>query len=82
MDNATTLQADYTAMLMTSQSQLQIAKNNFRDLGITIGSAVLPQLNQLLQYAIPVMQMLADKFMSLPLPCRCWSWGFPCWSSP
>ena len=65
MDTATTLQADYTAMLMTSQSQLQIAKNNFRDLGITIGSAVLPQLNQLLQYAIPVMQMLADKFMSL-----------------
>ena len=64
-DEATTLQMDYAAMLMTSQSQVQIFKNNFRDLGMTLGSVVLPKLNEIMQYLIPVMQALGDEVHGL-----------------
>ncbi len=47
----------------TMESQLKIFKNTLRDVGITIGSALLPFLNKMLKFAKP----LIDKFgKSLP----------------
>ena len=76
-DEATTLQMDYAAMLMTTQSQVQIFKNNFRDLGMTLGSVVLPKLNEIMQYMIPLMQTLGDKFMALSGPTQLLIVGIP-----
>lgn len=43
----------------TTASQLQMAKNNLSDLGITIGSVLLPALNDLLKAITPIIQGFA-----------------------
>ena len=63
--NAITLQADYAAMLMTTDSQIKIAKNNLSELGMTIGSVVMPVINELASYAIPIIQDLTKAFAGL-----------------
>lgn len=40
----------------TTESQIQIMKNNFRDLGLTVGAALLPALNGLIDIIIPIAQ--------------------------
>lgn len=64
-ETAITLQADYAAMLMTTDSQLKIAKNNLSELGYTIGAVVMPAVNELLSYAIPIIQDLTKAFAGL-----------------
>lgn len=44
----------------TTASQIQIAKNRFNDIGITIGSAVLPALNDLLLKLKPIIEGFAN----------------------
>lgn len=60
-----TLQDDYTAMLLTTENQTKILQNNWKDLGITVGTYILPTINKLLQYAIPAIEFLADGFGAL-----------------
>jgi TP901 family phage tail tape measure protein len=44
----------------TTEAQLQLLKNQFNDLGITIGSFVLPVLNQLITFARGLIESFAD----------------------
>lgn len=39
----------------TTESQIQIMKNTFKDIGVTIGAAILPLFNDLLQAVKPVI---------------------------
>lgn len=52
----TALTAEAEKRYATTASQIQIAKNNLTDIGITIGSAVLPPLNSLLQSLKPLFE--------------------------
>ncbi len=59
----TALTEEAAKRYQTTESQLKILKNTLRDVGITIGSALLPFLNKMLKFAKP----LIDKFgKSLP----------------
>ncbi|MBU5214558.1 phage tail tape measure protein [Heyndrickxia oleronia] len=52
----------------TTESQLQILKNKLVDIGITLGQAILPVINNLITYSQPLIDMianLAEKFGSL-----------------
>jgi TP901 family phage tail tape measure protein len=59
------LQMDYERMLNTTDSAVKIFKNNIKDLGITIGSYVMPYINKAIQLAIPLIQDLGKAFGSL-----------------
>lgn len=53
------LQTEAEKRYATTASQIQIAKNNLYDLGITIGTIVLPALNQILVSLKPVIERMA-----------------------
>jgi hypothetical protein len=53
------LQTEAEKRYATTSAQIQIAKNNLYDLGITIGTILLPPLNQLLQSLKPVIEAVA-----------------------
>lgn len=44
----------------TTASQIQIAKNNLNDLGITIGSVVLPVLNKMFTAIAPILSKVVE----------------------
>lgn len=46
----------YEKQAQTSGSQLQVAKNNFKSLSITLGQALLPVVNDLLEAIMPMVQ--------------------------
>ena len=45
----------------TTESQMILFKNSLKDIGITIGSAVLPFLNDMLESAKPLLREFGDK---------------------
>lgn len=51
----TSLQMEYVTKNSTTAARLAIAENNFRVLGITIGTKLLPQLNKVLDKLIPLI---------------------------
>lgn len=53
------LNAEAEKRYATTASQIQIAKNNFNDLGITIGSVVLPHINNLFKTLGPIVSKIA-----------------------
>ncbi len=53
------LQEEAEKRFATTASQIQIAKNNLYDLGITVGSVLLPALNDLMKDITPVIQSFA-----------------------
>jgi TP901 family phage tail tape measure protein len=55
MENSA-LTAEASTRYGTTESQIQIMKNNFRDLGLTIGDALLPALNGLIGIIVPIAQ--------------------------
>ncbi|NEP14534.1 MAG: phage tail tape measure protein, partial [Symploca sp. SIO2C1] len=57
---ATSLQDEFAARSATTANQLQLLGNNFREIGITIGSAILPALNNTLLAIQPVIIGFAD----------------------
>ncbi|NEP55921.1 MAG: phage tail tape measure protein [Symploca sp. SIO2G7] len=57
---ATSLQDEFAARSATTANQLQLLGNNFREIGITIGSAILPALNNTLKAIQPVIVGFAD----------------------
>lgn len=56
------LEREYEMALLSTQSQWNILKNNINDVGITIGTYVLPYVNKLVQMAVPAVRMLGDAF--------------------
>jgi len=62
----TSLIDDYNRAMSSTKSQLAMLKNNITDAGITIGEALLPTINRLIQVAIPAIRMLAEAFKKLP----------------
>jgi TP901 family phage tail tape measure protein len=54
----------------TTKSQLQILKNNVFDVGITVGSVLLPPLNKLAKWAGPKLRSIVDGFGRLPDPVK------------
>jgi hypothetical protein len=67
IDVANTAWGENTALLSeaekryaTTESQIQIAKNNLNDLGITIGSVLLPALNDMLKSLKPIIEGFAE----------------------
>jgi len=60
------LLVEYNRALTSTKSQLGMLKNNVTDLGITIGDALLPVINEIVQVAVPAIQMLAAAFKQLP----------------
>ena len=51
--HAIELQMDYERMLNTTNSGVKIFKNNLKDLGITLGSYVMPTINEIMLIAYP-----------------------------
>jgi phage-related protein len=49
----------------TTESQIQIMKNTFKDMGITIGSAVIPIFNKLLTAARPFIDQVGERLPAL-----------------
>lgn len=44
----------------TTESQLKMLRNNVNDVGITLGTALLPSLNKIVKALIPVLNKFAD----------------------
>lgn len=63
--SAGSLMAEYTRAVSSTKSQVGILRNNINDVGITIGDALLPVLNQVVQVAVPAVKMLSDAFKNL-----------------
>jgi hypothetical protein len=59
------LQEEADKRYRTTESQLTMLKNTFRNLGITLGSEVLPFLNELVLAARPVLKEIAGQLPAL-----------------
>lgn len=57
---AGSMQAEYTARAATTENAVKLFKNGIMELGITVGSVVLPALNQLIQTTLPYVGMVVD----------------------
>lgn len=53
------MQKEYEARLATTAKQIQLFKNSLSEVGINIGSILLPPLNQLMQSLSPIIQNIA-----------------------
>jgi len=65
-DEATSLIVEYERALQSTKMQLGMLKNNISDVGITLGDAILPVVNQIIQILVPGLQMLSKWFSTLP----------------
>jgi len=63
--SGTSLVTEYYRAMDSTKSQMAILRNNVNDLGITIGDALLPVINQFIQVAVPAVRMLAEAFKNL-----------------
>lgn len=63
--SGSSLVTEYFRAMDSTKNQLAILKNNVNDLGVTMGDAVLPVINQFVQLAVPAVRMLADAFKRL-----------------
>lgn len=59
MENNNALNTEYGKRLETTASQMVIFKQNINEVGITIGSALLPAINNIVQALIPFIQGFA-----------------------
>lgn len=65
-DRATSLQLVYLAALDSTQNQLDIVRNNFKYLGITVGDTLLPIFTKIFAAVIPMIEMVTNAFKNLP----------------
>jgi TP901 family phage tail tape measure protein len=56
---------EYNRAMLSTKSQMGVLRNNLNDVGITLGDVVLPIINQIIQVAIPAIQMLGNAFKNL-----------------
>lgn len=59
-------QAEYEARSKTSANSLQLFRNRITDLGISIGNALLPALNQILGIVGPLVTSISDLAQRFP----------------
>lgn len=67
----TALTTEAELRFRTTRSQLTLLWNRFRDIGITLGNALLPLLQSLvgaLDGVVPMIERLAESFVRLPVP--------------
>jgi TP901 family phage tail tape measure protein len=65
-EGGSSLIREYSQVMETTAAQASVLRNNLNDVAITIGNAVLPVLNRIIQTAIPGIRMLAKAFEELP----------------
>lgn len=64
-ERGSSLMQEYERAMLSTKSQMGVLRNNVNDLGITIGDAILPRINELIQIAVPTVQILSDAFKKL-----------------
>jgi TP901 family phage tail tape measure protein len=64
-DENTALATEAESRYKTTESQMILLKNTLKDVGITIGSALLPFFNKLLQAAVPLIDKLGKALPQL-----------------
>jgi TP901 family phage tail tape measure protein len=57
---------EYNKRVQTTAAQLQITKNRLYDVGVTIGSALLPTINRFVQAVGPALGGIAKAFEDMP----------------
>lgn len=65
------LGAEAEARFRTVESQLILLWNRFKDIGVTLGEALIPSLKIFMEIAesmLPILQMAVDAFTALPAP--------------
>ncbi len=65
-DENTALLTEAEKRYATTQSQLILLKNNFNDVAITLGTVLLPPLNDLIQTLLPLIQRFSEFAMLHP----------------
>jgi len=63
--NGLSLWNEYQAALLSTENQLKVLRNNFNEISLTMGDALLPVLNELIQTIIPAIRWIADEFKKL-----------------
>src|SRR5690606_6807912 len=61
----TSLQNEYNTKNQTTQAELAKLQNNFNNLAITVGSVLLPVINELVDKVVPIVQRLTEAFQNL-----------------
>ena len=56
---------EYQAALLSTENQMKVLRNNFNEVSLTMGDALLPVLNELIQTIIPAIRWIADEFKKL-----------------
>lgn len=56
---------EYTKAMSSTRAQIGILQNSLRVLAVTVGDALLPVVNLVLQYVVPATQMAAEAFAGL-----------------
>ncbi len=74
-ENAASILREYDRQLSSTRSQLAILRNNLVELGITVGDTVLPILNKVVQFLIPLVQMATEWFAQLDRKTQLWIVG-------
>ena len=75
----TALQDEAGKRFATFQSQLTLLWNRFQDIGITLGTALMPLMTaflNILNAIMPVIAFLAESFAAMPLPLQIMAVGF------
>lgn len=55
-EDNTALTKEAETRYATTESQIKIMKNNFRDLGFTIGESLLPAVNEFIEGVLPILE--------------------------
>lgn len=61
----TALQVEAEARYRTTESQIQLFKNTLRDLSFTLGGAIVPALNEMMDAAKPIIAQIGEQLPSI-----------------
>lgn len=61
----TSLIIEYERAMLSTKNQMGVLKNNVNDVGITIGDALLPAINKIIQILVPALRMFGAWFKKL-----------------
>jgi len=64
-NNSTSLMKEYELAMTSTKNQMGLLKNNINDVGITLGDALLPTINQIIQVLVPALRLFNEWFKSL-----------------
>jgi TP901 family phage tail tape measure protein len=64
-EEAGSLAAEYELAMSSTASEMALLRNNINDVGITIGDAMLPTINQLIEILVPALRLFNEWFKSM-----------------